>query len=395
MINGKNILLGISGSIAAYKTPYIVRELVKYDCNVKVILTKDATNFVSELTLSVLTNNQVNIEMVNDDKSWNSHVKLAEWADVFLIAPASSKTLSNLANGKCENLLIATFLSYNSFVFIAPAMDAEMNEHVTTNNNIKTLVSQGNFIIDSEFGELASGLSGFGRLSEPEKIINHVIKTLSSDLPLSGTVSLVTAGPTRESIDSVRYLSNRSTGLMGLSIAKVLARNGSEVNLILGPSSCKINYPNVNLIPVESCDEMYFEANKFFSKSDICIFSAAVSDYKISNKFSRKIKKSDFINLELEKNIDIAKELCKNKKEEQFCVGFALEDDNNIKNAQKKLKEKNFNFIVLNSLENKETCFESLKNKITIIDNHNSINFDLKSKKLVAKDIVNHIIKTK
>ena len=395
MINGKNILLGISGSIAAYKTPYIVRELVKYDCNVKVILTKDATNFVSELTLSVLTNNQVNIEMVNDDKSWNSHVKLAEWADVFLIAPASSKTLSNLANGKCENLLIATFLSYNSFVFIAPAMDAEMNEHVTTNNNIKTLVSQGNFIIDSEFGELASGLSGFGRLSEPEKIINHVIKTLSSDLPLSGTVSLVTAGPTRESIDSVRYLSNRSTGLMGLSIAKELARNGSEVNLILGPSSCKINYPNVNLIPVESCDEMYFEANKFFSKSDICIFSAAVSDYKISNKFSRKIKKSDFINLELEKNIDIAKELCKNKKEEQFCVGFALEDDNNIKNAQKKLKEKNFNFIVLNSLENKETCFESLKNKITIIDNHNSINFDLKSKKLVAKDIVNHIIKTK
>lgn len=395
MINGKNILLGISGSIAAYKTPYIVRELVKYDCNVKVILTKDATNFVSELTLSVLTKNQVNIEMVNDDKSWNSHVKLAEWADVFLIAPASSKTLSNLANGKCENLLIATFLSYNSFVFIAPAMDAEMNEHVTTNNNIKTLVSQGNFIIDSEFGELASGLSGFGRLSEPKKIINHVIKTLSSDLPLSGTVSLVTAGPTRESIDSVRYLSNRSTGLMGLSIAKELARNGSEVNLILGPSSCKINYPNVNLIPVESCDEMYFEANKFFSKSDICIFSAAVSDYKISNKFSRKIKKSDFINLELEKNIDIAKELCKNKKEEQFCVGFALEDDNNIKNAQKKLKEKNFNFIVLNSLENKETCFESLKNKITIIDNHNSINFDLKSKKLVAKDIVNHIIKTK
>ncbi len=395
MINGKNILLGISGSIAAYKTPYIVRELVKYDCNVKVILTKDATNFVSELTLSVLTKNQVNIEMVNDDKSWNSHVKLAEWADVFLIAPASSKTLSNLANGKCENLLIATFLSYNSFVFIAPAMDAEMNEHVTTNNNIKTLVSQGNFIIDSEFGELASGLSGFGRLSEPKKIINHVIKTLSSDLPLSGTVSLVTAGPTRESIDSVRYLSNRSTGLMGLSIAKELARNGSEVNLILGPSSCKINYPNVNLIPVESCDEMYFEANKFFSKSDICIFSAAVSDYKISNKFSRKIKKSDFINLELEKNIDIAKELCKNKKEEQFCVGFALEDDNNIKNAQKKLKEKNFNFIVLNSLENKDTCFESLKNKITIIDNHNTINFDLKSKKLVAKDIVNHIIKTK
>ena len=338
MINGKNILLGISGSIAAYKTHYIVRELVKYDCNVKVILTKDATNFVSELTLSVLTKNEVNIEMVNDDKSWNSHVKLAEWADVFLIAPASSKTLSNLANGKCENLLIATFLSYNSFVFIAPAMDAEMNEHVTTNNNIKTLVSQGNFIIDSEFGELASGLSGFGRLSEPKKIINHVIKTLSS---------------------------------------------------------YKINYPNDNLIPVESCDEMYIEANKFFSKSDICIFSAAVSDYKISNKFSRKIKKSDFINLELEKNIDIAKELCKNKKEEQFCVGFALEDDNNIKNAQKKLKEKNFNFIVLNSLENKNTCFESFKNKITIIDNHNTINFDLKSKKLVAKDIVNHIIKTK
>jgi len=395
MINGKNILLGISGSIAAYKTPYIVRELVKYDCNVKVILTKDATNFVSELTLSVLTKNEVNIEMVNDDKSWNSHVKLAEWADVFLIAPASSKTLSNLANGKCENLLIATFLSYNSFVFIAPAMDAEMNEHVTTNNNIKTLVSQGNFIIDSEFGELASGLSGFGRLSEPKKIIDYVIKTLSSDLPLSGTVSLVTAGPTRESIDSVRYLSNRSTGLMGLSIAKELARNGSEVNLILGPSSYKINYPNVNLISVESCDEMYIEAHKFFSKSDICIFSAAVSDYKISNKFSKKIKKSDFINLELEKNIDIAKELCKNKKEEQFCVGFALEDDNNIKNAQKKLKEKNFNFIVLNSLENKDTCFESFKNKITIIDNHNTINFDLKSKKLVAKDIVNHIIKTK
>ena len=270
-----------------------------------------------------------------------------------------------------------------------------MNEHVTTNNNIKTLVSQGNFIIESEFGELASGLSGFGRLSEPKKIINHVIKTLSSDLPLSGTVSLVTAGPTRESIDSVRYLSNRSTGLMGLSIAKELARNGSEVNLILGPSSYKINYPNVNLISVESCDEMYIEAHKLFSKSDICIFSAAVSDYKISNKFSRKIKKSDFINLELEKNIDIAKELCKNKKEEQFCVGFALEDDNNIKNAQKKLKEKNFNFIVLNSLENKDTCFESFKNKITIIDNHNTINFDLKSKKLVAKDIVNHIIKTK
>ena len=270
-----------------------------------------------------------------------------------------------------------------------------MNEHVTTNNNIKTLVSQGNFIIDSEFGELASGLSGFGRLSEPKKIIDYVIKTLSSDLPLSGTVSLVTAGPTRESIDSVRYLSNRSTGLMGLSIAKELARNGSEVNLILGPSSYKINYPNVNLISVESCDEMYIEAHKFFSKSDICIFSAAVSDYKISNKFSRKIKKSDFINLELEKNIDIAKELCKNKKEEQFCVGFALEDGNNIKNAQKKLKEKNFNFIVLNSLENKDTCFESFKNKITIIDNHNTINFDLKSKKSVAKDIVNHIIKTK
>ena len=395
MINGKNILLGISGSIAAYKTPYIVRELVKYDCNVKVILTKDATNFVSELTLSVLTNNKVNIEMVNDDKSWNSHVKLAEWADVFLIAPASSKTLYSLANGKCENLLIATFLSYNSFVFIAPAMDAEMNEHVTTNNNIKTLVSQGNFIIDSEFGELASGLSGFGRLSEPKKIIDHIIKTLSYDLPLSGTVSLVTAGPTRESIDSVRYLSNRSTGLMGINIAKELSRNGSEVNLILGPSCYKINYPNINLISIESCDEMYDEALKFFNESDICIFSAAVSDYKISKKFNRKIKKSDFMNLELEKNIDISKELCKNKKEKQICVGFALEDYNNIKNAQKKMKDKNFNFIVLNSLENKATCFESLKNKITIIDDYNTINFDLKSKKLVAKDIVNHIIKIK
>ncbi len=395
MINGKNVLLGISGSIAAYKTPYIVRELANYDCNVKVILTKDATNFVSELTLSVLSKNKVNIEMVTDGKSWNSHVKLAEWADVFLIAPASSKTLSNLVSGKCENLLIATFLSYNSFVFIAPAMDSEMNEHVTTRNNIKTLVSQGNFIIESEYGQLASGLSGFGRLSEPKKIIDYVIKTLSSDLPLSGTVSLVTAGPTRESIDSVRYLSNRSTGLMGLSIAKELARNGSKVYLILGPSSQIINYPNVNLISIESGYEMYKEALKIFNKADICIFSAAVSDYKISNKFSRKIKKSAFINLELEKNIDIAKELCKNKNENQLCVGFALEDSNNIVNARKKMKDKNFNFIVLNSLENKDSCFESFKNKITIIDQNNTISFDLKSKKSVAKDIVQHIIKTK
>ncbi len=400
VLSGKKILLGISGGIAAYKTTFLVRLLIKAGAEVQVVQTPASIDFVTPLTLSTLSKKPVYSSFYNQDEEntgeWNNHVELALWADFMLIAPTTSNTISKMVNGTCDNLLMAVYMSAKCPVYFAPAMDLDMYKHPSTVSNFKQLQAFGNIIIPAETGELASGLSGEGRLAEPENIILFLENDLESKLPLRGKKFLITAGPTYEPIDPVRFIGNHSTGKMGYDIAKEAANLGAEVILISGPSHQVIqNNHLVTLIKVMSADEMYTACETYFDTVDYFIASAAVADYKPKNKELQKIKKSEeTFSIELTKNIDILKTLG-NKKKKQFVVGFALETQNEVENAKLKIKNKNLDLIVLNSLNDKGAGFGFSTNKVTFIDkNFNIFENELKSKEEVAKDIISYILKS-
>ena len=396
MIKGKNVLLAVTGSIAAYKSTYIVRGLKKLGASVRVIQTESSLEFVSSMVLSTLSENQVCIDLIDKETSeWNNHVDISLWADLMIVAPATAKTMSKMVEGNCDNLLLATYLSSKCPIYIAPAMDRDMYQHPSTKENIRKLKSYGHHIIPSPHGELASGLIGEGRMSEPEEILNYIIDDINKKKELYGKKCLVTAGPTHESIDPVRFISNYSSGKMGIFIAEELAEKGASVDLILGPTSITTNHPNINKIDVVTADQMYKSVLDIFKDHDISIFSAAVSDYKVKNISDQKIKKSKKeLEITLSKNKDILLEISRKKSPSQIIVGFALETNNELDNAIKKLKDKNLDFIILNSLNDEGAAFNHDTNKITIIDKDLKIqNFDLKDKKDVAVDIVLEIIK--
>ena len=395
MLRDKKILLGVTGSIAAYKSAVLTRLLVKAGAVVKVVMTPAAADFITPLTLSTLSKNPVLTEFVKDNTGqWNNHVELGLWADAMVIAPASANTLGKMANGLCDNLLLAVYLSARCPVFFAPAMDLDMLQHPATQNNIQKLKSYSNILIDAAFGELASGLVGNGRMAEPEEIVAALENHFASEQKLSGKKVLVTAGPTYEAIDPVRFIGNHSTGKMGFSIAEEFARQGAIVNLVTGPTQQHINHPHVNVIPVTSAEEMYTSCASLFPSTDIAVLAAAVADYRPVEVAAQKIKKNDAnLTIELTKTHDIAASLGKLKHNGQVMVGFALETENEQANAQTKLEKKNFDLIVLNSLNDKGAGFGHDTNKITILDREQRVkSFELKNKKEVAKDIVKAII---
>ncbi|WP_372755282.1 bifunctional phosphopantothenoylcysteine decarboxylase/phosphopantothenate--cysteine ligase CoaBC [Mariniflexile sp.] len=396
ILSGKNILLGISGGIAAYKSASLVRLFIKSGANVKVIMTPSSKDFITPLTLSTLSKNPVYSSFVNegdDTAVWNSHVDLGMWADIFIIAPATANTLSKMANGVCDNLLLATYLSARCPVFYAPAMDLDMYIHPSTLKSFEALNSYGNIMVPATSGELASGLVGEGRMAEPEDIVAFIEKAIIDKLPLKGKKMLITAGPTYEAIDPVRYIGNHSSGKMGFEIAKASANLGAQVYLITGPTHQKISHSLIDVIPVVSAEDMYNEAHKYFKDVDIAILSAAVADFTPKEIASQKIKKKDAsLILELTETKDILASLG-GIKTNQFLVGFALETDNELENAKDKLKRKNLNLIVLNSLNDEGAGFKNDTNKVTFIDADETVTeYQLKSKEAVANDLLNKIL---
>ncbi len=391
--NGKKILLAVTGSIAAYKAAFLTRLLVKAGAEVRVLMTEAATAFISPLTLSTLSGNKVFTKIIAAD-SWNSHVELGLWADAMVIAPATANTLSKMVTGHADNMVVAVYLSARCPVFFAPAMDFDMWRHPSTLHNVKKLKSFGNIEIPVGHGELASGLVGDGRMAEPEVIMSYLQKHFEYQQDFKGKKALITAGPTYEAIDPVRFIGNRSSGKMGIALADNLAKRGAEVTLVLGPSKLMPRQDSVKVVRVQSAQEMYEAAAAHFSKSDITIFAAAVADYRPAVVAGTKIKKKeDEMSVKLEKTIDIAATLGKKKKKGQITIGFALETDNELVNAGEKLKRKNFDFVVLNSLNDKGAGFNHDTNRITIIKKDNKIKkFELKSKSAVAKDIVDMIL---
>ncbi len=396
MLGGKNILLGITGGIAAYKTTFLVRLLIKAGANVKVVLTESASSFVSPLTLAALSKNPVLTSFVKEENhttDWNNHVELGLWADLMLIAPATANTLSKMANGVCDNLLLAVYLSAKCPVFFAPAMDLDMYQHPSTKVSFEKLQSFGNVIIPATSGELASGLHGEGRMAEPEDILAFIQEHLAQGLPLHNKKVLITAGPTYEAIDPVRFIGNHSSGLMGYEIAKAAANLGAQVILVSGPSHLSISHSAIDLHKVISAEQMYHSVHSYFPEMDIAICAAAVSDYRPRTVADQKIKKEESdLTIELIKNKDILLSLGE-QKQKQYLVGFALETENEIENAKKKLKKKNLDAIVLNSLNDIGAGFGKQTNKITFIDkNLNLTAFDVKEKSEVASDILKEII---
>lgn len=397
MLRGKKIILGVCGSIAAYKSALLIRLLVKEGAEVKVIMTDSATSFITPLTLSTLSKYPVYTDFVkNKNGEWNNHVDLGLWADMMIIAPASANTIAKMANGLCDNLLLATYLSARCPVSLAPAMDLDMYQHPATVRNLNVLKEYGNHIIDAEHGELASGLVGTGRMAEPENIMTAIQQTIGKKKVLTNKKVLITAGPTYEALDPVRFIGNHSSGKMGYALADAMAAEGAEVTLVSGPSTAALSNSSINLIKVNSAQEMYDVCLNFFSETDVAILAAAVADYKPAHVAEQKIKKkADSLTLELVKTQDIAAALGKLKKNGQFTVGFALETENEMENARKKLRSKNFDLIVLNSLNETGAGFGHNTNKISIIDKQNNVrDFELKNKKEVARDIVNTIIDT-
>ncbi|RTE52529.1 bifunctional phosphopantothenoylcysteine decarboxylase/phosphopantothenate--cysteine ligase CoaBC [Arenibacter aquaticus] len=395
MLGGKNILLGITGGIAAYKTTFLVRLLIKAGASVKVVLTDSASSFVTPLTLATLSKNPVLSSFVNEEDgsvSWNNHVELGLWADLMLIAPATANTLSKMANGICDNLLMATYLSAKCPVYFAPAMDLDMFKHPSTVASFSTLASFGNIMIPATSGELASGLIGEGRMAEPEEMVTFLMQHLGEGLPLQGKKILITAGPTYEAIDPVRFIGNHSTGLMGYELARKAANLGATVFLISGPSHLSIQHSSVSLIKVTTAEEMFNEAHALFPDMDIAVCAAAVADYRPKNMANQKIKKNtEELIIPLIKNKDILFSLGE-RKEKQFLVGFALETENEVENAIGKLKKKNLDAIVLNSLNDSGAGFGKITNKISFIDKKLEIKtFELKTKAEVALDILNEI----
>ncbi|MDO5104931.1 bifunctional phosphopantothenoylcysteine decarboxylase/phosphopantothenate--cysteine ligase CoaBC [Capnocytophaga sp.] len=388
-----NIILGITGGIAAYKTPHLVRLLVKQGHQVQVITTENAEAFVAPLTLATLSKNKVLSSFQTNDNQWNNHVDLALWADVMLIAPATANTLAKMAHGQCDNLLLATYFSAKAPVFVAPAMDLDMYAHPTVNKNLEKLQSFGNQIIPAAYGELASGLVGQGRMAEPEDIVTAIENTLCKNSVFKGKKIVITAGPTYEAIDPVRFIGNFSTGKMGIALANEAAAQDAEVHLILGPSAETNIDKKVQVHPVISALQMYEATINEFDNANIAILSAAVADYTPKTKAPEKIKKKDTnLILELVNTVDILAALGKRKKQ-QVLIGFALETENELENANKKLTRKNLDGIVLNSLKDKGAGFGTETNKITFITHKSQTAFPLKSKKEVAKDILNEIQK--
>ena len=396
ILSGKNILLGVTAGIAAYKTAHLTRLFIKSGANVKVVLTPKATEFVTPLTLSTLSKNPVFSKFVNDDDKhelWNSHVDLGLWADYMLIAPATANTMSKMTKGNANNLLLATYLSAKCPIYLAPAMDLDMYKHPSTVANIKQLESYGHVIIPAESGELASGLVGEGRMAEPENIIRFLENHITKSLPLFNKKVLITAGPTYEAIDPVRYIGNHSSGKMGFEIAKQAARLGASVTIIAGPTHQNCDGLPINRVDVVSADQMYNAVFEYYKNTDIAIAAAAVADFKPATVASQKIKKGgESLEIALEPTKDILLEMGSQKKN-QFLLGFALETENEVANAKGKLIKKNLDAIILNSLQDKGAGFKKNTNKITIIDNKTSTVFELKSKADVAVDIFNHIIK--
>jgi len=396
VLSGKKILLGVSGGIAAYKTANLVRLFIKAGAQVQVVMSPASLHFVTPLTLATLSKNPVYSTFYNEEEAtgeWNNHVELGLWADLMLVAPATANTLSKMANGNCDNLLIATYLSAKCPVYFAPAMDLDMYKHPSTLDSFHKLKSFGNTIIPAENGELASGLSGEGRMAEPENIVTFLEDDILEKLPLKGKKILVTAGPTFEAIDPVRFIGNHSSGKMGFDIANEAAKNGAEVVLISGPTHLKTENSQIKLIRVTSAEEMYNACHQYYNEVDVAIAAAAVADYKPKNVANQKIKKNDAtFTIELEKTKDILASLGAIKKK-QFLIGFALETENEIEHAKLKIQKKNLDLIVLNSLNDKGAGFGKPTNKVTFIDKNFQIEpMDLKSKEAVALDIINKII---
>ena len=394
MLKGKKILLGITGSIAAYKSVYLVRLLIKANAEVKVILTPSAKDFVSALTLSTLSRNPVLVDLF-DEQSWANHVMLGRWADIMVIAPLSCNTLAKMANGHCDNLLLATYLSAQCPVVAVPAMDEDMWHHPTTKENLKRLESFGNKIIPAEQGDLASGLYGEGRMAEPEQIIKYITASFFLTRPLAGKKAIVTAGPTYEPIDPVRFIGNHSSGKMGIAIAKELYNRGADVTLIMGPSQIEFSSDDISVIRVTTANEMYNATSDVFGKTDIAIMAAAVADYSPVLTANEKIKKKEErFTIEMTKTKDILKSLGEKKKPGQVLVGFALETNNETQNAIDKMKDKNADMIVLNSLNDIGAGFRNDTNKITIFEKGGrEFKYEIKPKTQVAKDIVDTIIR--
>lgn len=395
-MQGKHILIGVTGGIAAYKTAYLIRDLVKRGAEVKVIMTEKAKAFITPLTLATLSRNPILVDFFDPTNgAWNSHVSLGLWADAYIIAPATANTIAKMAHGVADNLLTTTYLSARCPIFVAPAMDLDMYAHHTTQENIKYLKSKGVNIIDATSGFLASGLEGKGRMAEPEEISERVSEFFNSKQELSGKKVLITAGPTYEKIDPVRFIGNHSTGKMGYALAEECASRGADVYLVSGPVQIKAKHPNIKTISVTSAEEMYNAANAEFESSDICILCAAVADFRPETQADEKIKREkDDLVIRLKPTQDIAASLGAKKKDNQILVGFALETNNEAQNAKGKLERKNLDFIVLNSLKDANACFGYDTNKITIIErNGNSEAFCLKSKTEVAKDIIDKICK--
>lgn len=395
MLSQKKILIAVSGSIAAYKIATLVRLFIKANAEVKVVMTRSAQDFITPLTLSTLSKNPV-YSSVSSDEGWNNHVELGLWADVMLVAPATANTLAKMANGLCDNMLLATYLSSRCPVFIAPAMDLDMWVHPATQHNIQKLIRFGNHLLPVEDGELASGLVGKGRMSEPENILVHLETFFAkqhSENSLAGKTVLITSGPTQEAIDPVRFITNHSTGKMGTAIADKMALQGARVILVSGPTNVKPKHPSVELIAVQSAEDMYQAAANYFPTADVTILAAAVADYTPATKANHKLKKKEGdLNIKLERTTDIAATLGKQKKAQQIMVGFALETNNAVENAQRKLVKKNFDFIVLNDLSDKGAGFGHDTNKVTFLEQNGTITrYTIKTKVEVAADIVHKV----
>lgn len=395
-MQGKHILIGVTGGIAAYKTAYLIRDLVKRGAEVKVIMTEKAKAFITPLTLATLSKNPILVDFFDPTNgAWNSHVSLGLWADAYVIAPATANTIAKMAHGIADNLLTTTYLSARCPVFVAPAMDLDMYAHPTTQENISYLKSKGVNIIDAGSGFLASGLEGKGRMAEPEEIAEQVSNYFTSTQELKGKKVLITAGPTHEKIDPVRFIGNHSSGKMGYALAEECAARGAEVTLVSGPVQIKAKHPNIKTISVESAGEMFEAASGEFDSANITILCAAVADFRPETQADEKIKREkDDLVIRLKPTQDIAANLGARKRDDQILVGFALETNNEAENAQGKLKRKNLDFIVLNSLKDANACFGYDTNKITIIEkNGNTQAFELKSKTEVAKDIIDKVCK--
>lgn len=395
MLKGRNILLGITGGIAAYKVASLIRMLVKEGADVKVVMTPLAKEFITPLTIATLSKNPILVDFYNPENGdWNSHVDLGLWADLYLIAPATANSMAKMAHGVADNLLLTSYLSARCPVMLAPAMDLDMFQHPATQKNMDILSGYGNIIVEAQSGELASGLTGKGRMEEPEKIFEAVVQFFKTQNDLEGKRVLVTSGPTYEPIDPVRFIGNHSSGLMGASVAHSLAQRGAHVLFVSGPSAHIPGHKNIEVFKVNTAEQMYHRAVELFPQCDAGVMAAAVADYTVASVANQKIKREgETLTIELEPTQDIAKQLGQNKRHDQILIGFALETENVLENAKRKLESKNLDFIVLNSPNDEGAGFNVPTNKITLIRKDGTVSpFPLKSKAQVAEDIVNELV---